>query len=202
MNTTRKTKKNIKDQSFIVRYVPREGGGAPPLKGSEMDADPMFHVESAGAFADFAADIRASKFCAGGVGDKYKDDALGKTSFLISLYVYDKHLNERLAGFMTARVLPSGTLYMEMICTNSAHYRGVGSILLSYLERVKSVMKSRKIMLNSVPEAVGFYEKHGFTKKRKFNLKTEGLPERVDPGYHVVHRMTKKNRTRRSVKND
>lgn len=197
--TTAKGRKNIEDESYIVRFAPRleefAASALPSLKDSELGGDPVFHLETAAAFEDYTEDIRSSKFCGESVGEKYMHDELEKSSFILCMYVYDRRLRERLAGFMAVRILSTGTLYVEFICTNAAHYRGIGSILMGYLDKVKAALGLRKIMLNSVPEAVPFYEKLGFTKKKKnFNFSQMNIPENVDPKYYITHRMTKKNK--------
>ena len=189
-------KVNIRNEPYLVRFIPREEGDI-DLKSTSLAEDPNFHIEDHTMYPTFADDIQKSSYCVG-VDESYKNKEINAASFILCMYVYDKSYNERFVGFMIVKVLRKGTLYLDVLCTNTTKYKYVGSVLMEYLEKIRHVRKSRGIMLNSIPEAVGFYERLGFQMEPKLNFTGMNVPENVNVTYHTTHRMTKKNRVRTS----
>jgi hypothetical protein len=189
---------NIRNEPYILRFIPREETSI-NLKGTILDNDPLFHIETSSKYPSFAEEIKQSKYCVG-IDEAYKNKIVDEASFIVCIYHYDKKYNERFVGFMIVHILPSGTLYLDVLCTNTTKYKYVGTILMQYLEKIKEIINSRKIMLNSLPSAVPFYEKLGYTMKRKMNFSGVNVPENVNLNYHTTHRMTKRNRSTTRIK--
>jgi hypothetical protein len=187
-------KVNVRNEPYIVRFIPREEGGV-DLNSTSLAEDPNFHIEHSSMYPTFADDIQTSSYCVG-VDESYKNKEINAASFILCMYVYDKSYNERFVGFMIVKVLRKGTLYLDVLCTNTTKYKYVGSILMDYLEKIRHARKSRGILLNSIPEAVGFYERLGFQMEPKMNFTGMNIPDNVNLTYHSTHRMSKKNRVR------
>jgi hypothetical protein len=187
-------KVNIRNEPYLVRFIPREEGGF-DLNGTSLADDPNFHIEDHTMYPTFADDIQKSNYCVG-VDESYKNKEINAASFILCMYVYDKSYNERFVGFMIVKVLRKGTLYLDVLCTNTTKYKYAGSVLMDYLEKIRQVRKSRGILLNSIPEAVGFYERLGFQMEPKMNFTGLNVPDNVNLTYHSTHRMSKKNRVR------
>ncbi len=191
---------NIRNEPYIIRFIPREENSI-NLKGTSLDNDPLFHIEDASQYPTFADEIKASKYCVG-IDEAYKNKIVDEASFILCMYHYDKHYNERFIGFMIVHILSPKTMYLDVLCTNTTKYKYVGTILMQYLEQIKEIRNTKRIMLNSLPSAVPFYEKLGYTMKRKMNFSGFNVPENVNVNYHSTHRMTKKNRSIKRIKRD
>jgi hypothetical protein len=55
------------------------------------------------------------------------------------------------------------SMYLDVICSNNG-IQGAGQILMNEIDIIAKNMFITKIVLNSVFDAIGFYEKYGFVK--------------------------------------
>jgi hypothetical protein len=189
---------NIRNEPYILRFIPREVDTI-NLKGTNLDDDPLVHIEHSSEYPNFGEEIKCSKYCVG-ISETYKNKSVDKASFILCMYHYDKNYNERLVGFMIVYIVSTRTLYVDILCTNTTKYKYVGTILMQYLDKIKEIINSKRIMLNSVPNAVPFYEKLGYTMKRKMNFSGVNVPENVNINNYITHRMTKRNRSTKKIK--
>lgn len=75
----------------------------------------------------------------------------------------------KLAGFMYGTVYPADKeFFMDLICTRSTT-KGVGSLLIKIMIKLSLIAKFEMISLDSVYDAVTFYESFGFIKDEMSN---------------------------------
>lgn len=86
-----------------------------------------------------------------------------KYSLLISPIVAFLYSGREIYGILALNP-NDDKIHIEIICTNKSDYKYIGTYLLNIVNEIGIQLKKNIISLDSVEQAIPFYEKMGFTK--------------------------------------
>lgn len=104
-----------------------------------------------------------SRFLCQGITTDYIEEAFGKADAAIILGDSTILPNGNIFGFALINFNDDNSIYISIFCSHTGIY-GAGEILMKEVEKICQTLFMTEIHLESVGNAITFYEKYGFVK--------------------------------------